>query len=201
MKTVCDTEVSECDFDIQEAALIALGSNQPIGELMPMEAISSAICRISEKSARVCRVSRFFSTPAVPKGAGPDFINACIAVRWTEAPQDILKQLHEIEADFGRIRKRRWGPRGLDLDLLAIGTQVLPNRDTETTWRTLGLSEQQERAPDELILPHPRLAERAFVLTPLADIAPHWRHPTLHRSVKEMLDALPAEDRAAIRPV
>lgn len=102
----------------------------------------------------------------------------------------MLSALHAVEDRLGRKREGRWGRRVIDLDLLACGDAVLPDLDTHAHWRNLPLEAQQRLAPDGLILPHPRLHERAFVLVPLADVAPDWRHPILGLSVKEMCDAL-----------
>ena len=91
-----------------------------------------------------------------------------------------------------------WGGR-LDLDLLALGDQILPDLDCYLCWQDLTLHQQKITAPSELILPHPRLHERSFVLVPLADIAPDWRHPVRKRSVVQMLgDLLPAEVGAVL---
>ena len=101
--------------------------------------------------------------------------------------------LHEIESRFGRTRDVRWGRRTLDLDLLATGDAVIPDAKTHAQWRDLPLEQQMRETPKELILPHPRIHERAFVLVPLADVAPDWRHPIFGKTVLEMRDALPKE--------
>jgi 2-amino-4-hydroxy-6-hydroxymethyldihydropteridine diphosphokinase len=108
----------------------------------------------------------------------------------TEAAS-VLESLHEIEAEFGREREQRWGMRTLDLDLLAIEDHVLPDLNGYLAWQNLDLDGQKSVAPREIILPHPRLHDRAFVLVPLADIAPNWCHPVRRLTVQQMLDALP----------
>ncbi|MBB3984296.1 2-amino-4-hydroxy-6-hydroxymethyldihydropteridine diphosphokinase [Sagittula marina] len=104
--------------------------------------------------------------------------------------------MHEIEADFGRARLQRWGSRTLDLDLLAVGDTILPDPETYDTWQRLTPQEQTCQTPDQLILPHPRLQDRAFVLVPLMDVAPTWQHPVLRQSTAELCAALPDHLRA-----
>ena len=115
--------------------------------------------------------------------------------------QDLLSRLHTIEAKFGRERAQRWGMRSLDIDLLALGDTVLPDVATQTRWRHLDPAAQASEAPTGPILPHPRLQDRAFVLVPLADVAPDWRHPLLGLTVIQMLAALPADDLGEIHPI
>lgn len=135
--------------------------------------------------------SRFYDTPAFPTGAGPNFVNAAAVLESTFDTGQVLERLHAVEAQMGRLRVERWGARTLDLDLIAVGQQVLPDPKTHKYWRELPPDAQKEIAPSELILPHPRLAERAFVLVPLLDVAPDWVHPVTKQSVQEMHDALP----------
>ena len=145
--------------------------------------------------------SRLYRTPFVPAGAGPDVINAVAVLDTALSPEALLAELHRIEAAFGRTRGARWGNRTLDLDLLAVGQAIRPDRVTFSRWREMPTSEQMSVAPDGLILPHPRLQDRAFVLVPAADVAPGWRHPVLEMGIAEMLAALPSEDVAAVRPL
>jgi 2-amino-4-hydroxy-6-hydroxymethyldihydropteridine diphosphokinase len=167
--------------------------------------LTAALAALNAAGFPVLAQSRFWQTPCFPAGAGPDFVNACaqLAVdpRLTDGPQAVLAALHQVEARFGRARAVRWSSRTLDLDLLAMGDRVLPDAATQDAWRTLAPDLQMTRTPDRLILPHPRLQDRAFVLVPLAEIAPDWRHPRLGLTVTAMRDALPAADRAALQPL
>src|SRR5437016_10082749 len=133
------------------AVLIALGGN--VGDVRAT--FARAIPLIVERChGKLLARSSDYETPPWGDTAQAPFINACIRLETARAPRELLDVLHEVEAKFGRdgTRERRWGPRPLDLDLLAYDDLSL--------------------AGDELTLPHPRLFERAFVLVPLAEIAP-----------------------------
>lgn len=146
-------------------------------------------------------MSRLFSTPCFPVGAGPDYVNAAALIETELTPEGLLRRMHEVEAMFGRQRVQRWGQRTLDLDLLAYGDLVLPDGATQDHWRVLALDQQTKDAPQQLILPHPRLQDRAFVLVPLAEIAPDWRHPRLGLTVRQMLSRLEMAEIDAVRPL
>ena len=147
-------------------------------------------------------VSRLFATPAFPAGSGPDFVNAAVAVETDLPPEAILALLHEIEAETGRERRERWAARTLDLDLIALGDLMRPDRETLSHWIDLPLDQQMQQTPDRLLLPHPRMQDRAFVLVPLSEVVPAgWRHPLTGHSVDEMLTALPEAEKAGVRPL
>ncbi|HEY6917750.1 MAG TPA: 2-amino-4-hydroxy-6-hydroxymethyldihydropteridine diphosphokinase [Tabrizicola sp.] len=169
----------------------------------PAQTVAKALKAVAEERLSIRAVSRLYATPCFPAGAGPDYVNAAAVLEVDPAddPTSILQRLHRVEADFGRIREQRWGMRTLDIDLIALGDSVLPDPATQDAWRELPAEAQARAAPDRLILPHPRLQDRAFVLVPLADVAPDWVHPRLGLSVRQMLDALPAADRDAVKPL
>jgi len=179
--------------------LVALGGNQPSEAGSAAQTLRSALAALTDAGAEIHAVSPFYSTPCFPAGAGPDYVNAAARVGLDVAPDQMLALLHSIEAGFGRTRTRRWGRRTLDLDLLARGAQVLPDIAGYNAWRALPLDAQMTHAPDQLILPHPRMHERAFVLVPLADVAPDWRHPVLGCTVREMIADLSEDDVRAVR--
>ena len=183
--------------------LVAFGANSPFDGSMPSETILAATKALAAEGLTLLGFSRLFATPCFPVGAGPDYVNAA-AVLQSQGEDDlasILGRLHTVEARFGRRRAQRWGMRTLDIDLLAMGDSVLPDAETQDRWRHLPAEAQIGATPDQLILPHPRLQDRAFVLVPLADVAPDWVHPRIGRTVVQMLAALPAEDRDAVTPL
>ena len=181
--------------------LIALGANLPSHAGSPAATLRAALDALERSGTRVADISRFYSTPCFPAGAGPDFVNAAAVLSHAGTPRQVLDLLHAVEADFGRERHARWAGRTLDLDLIAADALVLPDPQTHAKWRGLSPDDQQALAPEQLILPHPRLQDRAFVLVPLADVAADWRHPVLNVSVTEMLAALPSADRDAAIPL
>lgn len=184
-----------------QTAYIALGGNVTSRYGTPRLTIETALQRLSGESLTLVKKSRLFLTPAFPKGSGPDFVNAFAQIETTVIPADLLEHLHAIEAEMGRDRHERWAPRVIDLDLIAYGQQILPDPATHLIWRDLPLEEQMKKAPDGLVLPHPRLQDRAFVLGPMCDVAPDWMHPVLGLTAAQLLAACPAEDRAALTPL
>lgn len=184
-----------------QSAIIALGGNQTSRIGAPSQIIALALPEIGQQIAALTGKSRLFSTPCFPAGAGPDYVNAVASVETDLDPVEILQRLHAIEVQFDRTREVRWGQRTLDLDLICYGAMVRPDVASFNHWRTLPIEEQSQRAPDELILPHPRMQDRAFVLVPMADIAAEWCHPVLGRTVRQMCDDLGATQTDAVVPL
>lgn len=178
--------------------LIAIGGNLPLGGLSGENLLQSTVAKIDAGPTSGLRRSRWYSTPAHPPGSGPDFVNGALSLESALPPEDLLAFLHDVERDFGRTRDQRWGPRTLDLDLIAAEGTVLPDSATWQYWHDLPAEKQTVETPDRLILPHPRLQDRAFVLVPLMDIAPDWVHPVLRRTIAEMHDDLTANDLAGV---
>ena len=185
----------------ESLTLIAVGSNATSPWGSAFETVVEALRRLEEAVGVTLIRSRLYQTPAFPAGAGPDFVNGAVAVRATMPAAGILAILHGIEHAAARTRAARWGQRTLDFDLIAQGDLVQPDRDTVQAWLALSLEDQQRNAPDQLILPHPRVQDRAFVLQPLSDVAPDWMHPILGLTVMQMLVGCTAEDRASVVPI
>ncbi|WP_438363037.1 2-amino-4-hydroxy-6-hydroxymethyldihydropteridine diphosphokinase [Nioella halotolerans] len=179
-------------------ALIAVGSNLSDRGAMSESIVRDAIAEVAARAGNVLSISSLYRTPAFPPGSGPDFVNAAFALDWPDGPEPLLALLHEVEAQFNRTRGARWQARTLDLDLIALGDRVCPDAEVQTRWRDLPAQEAAQVAPDQLILPHPRMQERGFVLVPLADVAPEWRHPLTGRTVAAMLSQRPDKEIAEI---
>lgn len=180
---------------------IALGANLPSPAGTPRATLEAALAALAARGVRLVARSRWYATPAFPPGSGPDFVNGAATVETALAPEALLGLLHEVERTLGRDRRRRWAPRACDLDLLLCGDATLPDRATVAAWMALDPARQAAEAPPGLVLPHPRLHERGFVLLPLADVAPDWVHPVLGAPVRDLLAALPPAALAGAAPL
>ncbi len=180
--------------------VVALGANLPSQAGDPRATLEAALAALGDRGFAVTARSPWYRTPAFPAGSGPDYVNGAALLAAPLDPEAVLAALHAVEQHLGRARDRRWGPRVCDLDLVASGDAVLPDEATVRSWMARRGAAQRE-VPPGLILPHPRMQERGFVLRPLADIAPDWRHPLLGLSVREMLAALPAQALEGIERV
>jgi 2-amino-4-hydroxy-6-hydroxymethyldihydropteridine diphosphokinase len=167
-------------------ALVALGSNLPWRGREPSAILQTALTKLGAIGALEAR-SGWWSTPAWPNPADPRFLNLCVRLRFEGEPVALLEALLALERELGRERGAPNAPRTLDLDLIDFDGRV----ETHPA--------QDDRPA--LALPHPRVHERAFVLLPLRDVAPAWRHPTLGVSVATLIERLPAEARAGVRRV
>lgn len=152
---------------------IGIGSNLPSPAGPPLETAEAALEALAAAGVRVLRRSRWYESAPVPPSDQPWFVNGVVEVETGLAPAALLALLHRIEAQFGRRRTVANAARPLDLDLLAYDDRVCDDGNG-------------------IILPHPRLHERAFVLLPLSELAPDWRHPRTGRRIADLIAALPA---------
>ncbi len=158
---------------MSNSALIALGTNVAFKGVGGAALLTQALTALGDAGLSFRAVSSAWESPAWPPGsAQADYANAVAeADAGALGPEALYLRLRAVEADFGRQRRERWGPRTLDLDILAMEGFV--------------------GAFGSVTLPHKRLHERAFVLLPLAEIVPDWRHPVSGRAARELAAALP----------
>jgi 2-amino-4-hydroxy-6-hydroxymethyldihydropteridine diphosphokinase len=162
--------------------LIAIGSNLSSHAGPPHATCRAALAALDARDVKVRKISRWYESAPVPAADQPNFVNAVAAVTTHQTPRELLQTLHAVEDAFGRERGVANAPRTLDLDLLDHDGQV--------------------RAGAALVLPHPRLHLRAFVLLPLRDVAADWRHPGLDKTVSELILALgPGAETQGIWPI
>jgi 2-amino-4-hydroxy-6-hydroxymethyldihydropteridine diphosphokinase len=155
---------------------IALGANLEHPTYgPPRRVLEAALEELGRRGVAIRRVSPWYRTAPVPASDQPSYVNAVAEVA-TDLPADaVLARLHEVEDAFGRVRTVPNAARLIDLDLLDFNGEIA------------------EGGPGRAILPHPRMESRAFVLRPLADLAPDWRHPRTEVTISALLAALPAD--------
>ncbi len=168
--------------------LIALGSNLKSGKLTRMKILEQALTFMSGMEMHIVIVSSWWESKAFPPGAGPNYINGVTKVLSDLKPKEMLKKLKKIEKISGRESSKRWENRVLDLDLLACDNMILPTKTIFLEWLSLPSSLQLTKEPKQLILPHPRIQDRLFVLKPLHEVAPTWTHPILGKKPQELMD-------------
>lgn len=154
------------------SAFIAMGTNVSFGGAQGGALLRRAVDAMREAGLELRAQSSVWRTASWPVGSGQaDYRNAVVEIDASNlTPQSLYAVMREVETRFGRERRERWAPRTLDLDIVAIG-------DTDGVF-------------DGILIPHPLMQERAFVLAPMAEIAGGWRHPRLRQTVAEMLSGL-----------
>lgn len=159
-----------------DSILVALGANLPSGFGGPRETLEAALVALEGRGVQVVARSRWYRTPPWPPSDQPWYVNGVVRVETALEPVALLAALHGVEEAFGRVRSVPNAPRPIDLDLIAHGRTVLDGN---------------------IVVPHPRLQDRAFVLLPLRDVAPEWTDPRDGRPVADLIAVLPPEDVAA----
>jgi 2-amino-4-hydroxy-6-hydroxymethyldihydropteridine diphosphokinase len=158
-------------------AYLGLGAN--LGD--PQQQLREALDRLeAAEEVEVTRVSTFYHNPPLGPENQPWYVNAVARVRTRLGAEELLYLLLQLETTMGRVRGERWGPRIIDLDLLLYNGEVIFTPD--------------------LVVPHPEMHLRIFVLAPLAEIAPQAWHPVLDKSAGELLAELDAAHLAALQP-
>lgn len=168
--------------------LIALGANlsHPLHG-PPRATLEAALALLAAHGVAVAARSRLYLTRPVGPGVQRPYLNAVALVETDLAPAALLALLHRVEAQLGRRRRRRWAARLIDLDLLDY-------HGRKQGWAA-------RRFSRDLVLPHPRIGQRVFVLAPLQDVAPSWRHPVTGKPVARLLAARGGrKDILAVRP-
>jgi 2-amino-4-hydroxy-6-hydroxymethyldihydropteridine diphosphokinase len=164
---------------MHNSIFIAIGANLPHERYgSPRQTLEAALAELGRRGIRTVRLSPWYRTAPVPASDQPWFVNAVAEVASDLAADAVLAELHAVEAAFGRARTVPNAARPIDLDLLDYRGEIAAG------------------GPGRAILPHPRMAGRAFVLRPLADLAPDWRHPVTGQSIGDLLAALPSDQTA-----
>jgi 2-amino-4-hydroxy-6-hydroxymethyldihydropteridine diphosphokinase len=163
----------------RRSIFIGAGANLPHPSYAsPRDTLQAALLELDRRQTRVLRYSPWYSTAPVPASDQPWYVNVVAEVDTDLTADGLLHTLHDIEELFGRIRSVPNAPRLIDLDLIDFRGGIAAGGAGKAT------------------LPHPRMAERAFVVRPLADLAPEWRHPISGLAIGDLLAALPADQRA-----
>jgi len=158
--------------------LVGLGANCPGPWGSPADTIAQALREIARGGATVEAVSQLYETAAVGRAGQPPYVNAAALIDTHLPPEALLRLLKGIERRAGRRGGSPWGPRTLDID-------ILDHKGLVKHWRR-GRPRFARPGPRPLVLPHPWIDKRSFVLRPLLDIAPEWRHPVLNQSARAL---------------
>jgi 2-amino-4-hydroxy-6-hydroxymethyldihydropteridine diphosphokinase len=154
---------------------IGLGANLPHPRYGPPKStLEHVLTLLPERGLRVLARSPWYESAPVPASDQPWYVNGVVRVATALSPREVLRELHGIEAELGRQRVELNEARSVDLDIIAFGNMLL-------------------NGPAPPIVPHPRMAERAFVLLPLADLAPDWRHPGTGERIADLIRKLPRD--------
>lgn len=185
--------------------LLGLGANCPGAWGTPVDTLRHAVRELARKRLHPSALSPLYITPPLGGPAQPPYVNAVVRVRTDLPLGEVLRAVKRLERAAGRRSSGRWGPRPLDIDILDDRSACVgwrrrrDHRDRAHGRRLSPNSAARMTRPTVLSVPHPRLHVRAFVLLPLRDIAPHWRHPVLGRSVFALLTRLSSQTRAIQR--
>lgn len=160
----------------EKSIYIGLGGNLPHpAHGSPRQTLEAALKALELQGISVLRVSPWYRSAPVPASDQPWYVNAVAELSTDATADQLLATLHRVEEAFGRVRSVPNAPRQIDLDLLDFRSQTAPG------------------GPGRATLPHPRMRGRAFVLRPLADLVPDWRHPLTGQVIEDLVAALPSD--------
>lgn len=147
----------------QTNCFLSLGSNLGDNESL----LNEAVRHLQKQDCRIIRISGFYKTKAWGKTDQPDFLNAVVEISTGLPADELMSRILQIETEMGRKRQEKWGPRTIDIDILFYGNQIIES--------------------EKLIIPHPQLHLRRFVLVPLNELAPDFLHPLFLRPIHQLL--------------
>ena len=147
-----------------KAILVHLGLGSNLGD---REKLLRMACNyLRSEAIRDFRASSIYESEPLLKMPQPKYFNMVVCGLTVLPPQELLKKCQQIETSSGRIRRERWGPREIDIDILSYGSSIIDN--------------------DDLVIPHPEIGNRSFILMPMLELSPEWRHPETGITVKEI---------------
>ena len=147
-----------------EAILVHLGLGSNLGDRN--EFLSMACKLLRSEAIREFRASSIYESEPLLKMPQPKYLNMVICGLTVLSPKELLKKCQQIETSSGRIRREHWGPREIDIDILSYGSSIIDN--------------------DDLVIPHPEIGNRSFVLIPMLELSPEWLHPKKEITIKEL---------------
>ena len=147
-----------------EAILVHLGLGSNLGDRK--EYLSMAYNQLRSEAVREFRASSIYEREPLLKMPQPKYLNMVVCGLTIISPQELLKKCQQIEISLGRVQRERWGCREIDIDILSYGSRIIDN--------------------DDLVIPHPEIENRSFVLMPMLEFSPEWRHPETGITVKEI---------------
>lgn len=176
--TICSMPLGPPEITALKPVIAYIGLGANLGD--PTRQLAEALERLgAAEEVEVQKVSGFYKNPPLGPPDQPWFVNAVAQVRTRLTAEELVRVLQQVEKAMGRVRGERWGPRLIDLDLLLYNGEI-------------------SQGPN-LTVPHPEMHRRAFVLAPLAEIAPQARHPVLEKTAQELLAALDQAEREQLQ--
>ncbi len=162
-----------------KSVILGLGSNLPGRWGTRRKTLERAVGALEGFGVETVAASRLYESAALGSGRQPPFLNSVLVIRTDMTPAELVRAIKSIERAAGRKQRRRWAARTLDIDILDYKGRIL-------NWKNGG----RTASGSGLILPHPEMDSRVFVLKPLIEVAPNWRHPVFDRKASQLLALL-----------